>query len=134
MGIFSKKDKNDGNSKDVPYIVSGEWFPYKLYADKKCHSTLSLKVKNNGGDKLLTSVSLRLPSQLSFDETGLLHEKEFKLGELESNDIKDLSVNVYNNMKADSGEYTVQVIVSSHYKDYDHIMNSIMKKELINVV
>lgn len=134
MGIFSRKDKNDGSSNEIPYVISGEWFPYKLYADKKCHSTLSLRVENKSKDKLLTSVSLKLPSQLSFDETGILHEKEFKLGEMDSNDIKGLEVNVYNNMKADTGEYTVQVIVSSHYKDYDHIMNSIMKKELINVV
>ncbi len=136
LSIFGKEE-NKGDEKlinNVPFKLATEWFPYKLYSSRKSYVTLTMKISNITKEPLLTSVTLKLPNQIAFDETGISHEKNFRLGSLEPNEEKELHVNVYNNLKAEPGDYTTILIATAHYKDYDHVINSIRKKELISVV
>jgi uncharacterized membrane protein len=133
LGIFNKSNKTGNLVNNVQFKISTELFPYKLYSNRKCYSTLTISITNISDEPLLSSLNFELPSQLSFDETGISHNKEIKLGELSQNELKKINVNIYNNLKADAGNYTMIIIANSHYKDYDHVINSIRKKEIINV-
>jgi uncharacterized membrane protein len=134
FNIFGKKDSGSELMKGLPFKLVSEWTPYRLYSGKRSSSSLSMRVKNMTKETLLTSVVIQLPDQLSFDEIGVSKEKEMRLGELAPGEEKELRAEVFNNLRADPGEYTVSLTAIAHYRDYGHVLNAIKKKALINVV
>ena len=108
--------------------------PYKLYANKKSSSKLNIKIKNMTNDAALTSIFISLPNQLSFDNMGLEKDKIMKLGEIQPHEEKNASIDVMTNLNSESGEYTIVLTATSHYRDYDHVVNSIKKSTTVQVV
>ncbi len=133
LGMFGKKDAQQAE-KFSPYMISTEWFPYRLYSGKKGSSILFIKVKNLTNEPLLTSFAVELPGKLSFDEIGLSKAKELKIGEISPSGEKELKLNVFSGIDTDPGEYTVTMISTAHYQDYDKVINAVRKRTSINVV
>ncbi len=133
FNIFGKKNQKS-NKRGIPYALSLEWVPYKLFSGKKSSSTLFLKIKNVSKEDLLTSVVMTLPQKLSFDSIGVTRRKELKIGELKPNEEKEKRIDVMNSIDAQKGEYTIQITATSYYRDYEHIINSIRKKTKIQIV
>jgi len=134
FNIFGKKDSSSDLMKGLPYKLSYEWVPYKLYSDRKSSSSLFLKIRNLTKEVLLTSVVVELPKQLSFDEIGVSKERELRLGDLQPEEEKEVRIDVFNGMNADPGDYTVLLTAIAHYRDYGHVINALKKRTTISVV
>ncbi|MCL4404821.1 MAG: hypothetical protein M1544_00425 [Candidatus Marsarchaeota archaeon] len=134
FNIFGKKDAASDLTKAIPYRISTELVPYKLYSDRKSQVSLFLKVKNATKEVLLTSVVLELPSQLGFDDMGMQKQKELRLGEVKPGEEREARLDIHNTMNADPGEYTIAITTISHYRDYGHVLNAVKKKTTVNVV
>lgn len=137
MGIFNlfgKKDVGSELTKSSPYKVATEWVPYKLYASRKSSCMLLVKVRNVTNEILLTSVVAELPKQLAFEAVGLSKEREIRVGELPPDEERELRFDVYSGLNADSGEYTVNLTVMAHYRDYGHVLNAVKKRVTVEVV
>ncbi len=133
FGIFGKKN-GQTNGRRIPYALSLEWVPYKLFSGKRSSSTLFLKIRNLGEDDLLTSISIDLPQKLSFDSIGVMRKKEWRIGELKPKEEREQKIDVMNSMDAAKGEYTIQIVATSYYRDYEHVINAIRKRTSIHVV
>ena len=79
--LFGKKDVSTILQKSVPYKMTTSCFPYKLYANRKGSTMLTVSIENLTSEPLMSSIVIKLPSKLSFDQTGLSREKEIRLGE-----------------------------------------------------
>ncbi len=137
MGIFNlfgKKDVSSELTKSSPFKISTEWVPYKLYASRKSSSTLIVRIKNMTNETLLTSVVAELPKQLGFEQVALTKERELRLGELPSEEERELKFEVFSTMNADPGEYTLNLTAIAHYRDYGHVLNAVKKRVIVEVV
>jgi uncharacterized membrane protein len=134
FNIFGKKDAASELTRAVPYRISTELVPYKLYSDRKSQVSLFLKIKNATKEVLLTSVVLELPNQLGFDGMGMQKQKELRLGEIKPGEEKESRLDIYNTLNADPGEYTIAITTISHYRDYGHVLNAVKKKTTLSVV
>ncbi|MDE1761705.1 MAG: hypothetical protein KGH59_04360 [Candidatus Micrarchaeota archaeon] len=132
--LFGKKNVAEEISKPSPYRILTEFVPYKLYSDRRSATTLSVKLKNLTTEPLMTSVVIKLPKQLAFDQMGLNHEKEVRFGDLATNDEKESRIEIYTGPGADKGEYTMNITAFAHYRDYAHVINSVSKRTTLQVV
>lgn len=134
FNIFGKKDAASDLTRAVPYKISTELVPYKLYSDRKSQVSLFLRIKNATKEVLLTSVVLELPNQLGFDDMGMQKQKELRLGEIKPGEERESRLDIYNTLNADPGEYTIAITTISHYRDYGHVLNAVKKKTTLSVV
>jgi len=137
MGIFNlfgKKDASEDLIKGMPYRISTEWVPYKLYASRKSSSTLVIRVKNMTKEVLLTSVVIELPKQLAFDNISIEKEKELRLGELAPDEEREIRTEVMTTLSSDPGEYTLSLTAIAHYRDYGHVINEVKRRVAVEVV
>ncbi len=133
FNIFGKGKKEGGDGR-MPYLLSFELVPYKLYAGRKSSATIFLKVKNVSKEELMTSLSVDLPQKLNFENVGLSRVKEIRLGNLKPGEVREEKVNVMNSIDAEKGDYTLTITATAHFSDYDHVMNAIKKRFSISVV
>ncbi len=131
--IFGK-GKASSDSGRLPYALSFEWIPYKLFYGRKSSTTLFLRVKNIGSEDYLTSLEIELPDKLGFDAMSLSKKKQIKLGVLKQQEEREQRIEVNNSINAEKGEYTVTIRATAHYGDYEHVINSITKRTTISVV
>jgi uncharacterized membrane protein len=134
FNIFGKKDSGEELMRPLPFKITTEWVPYRLYAKKSSSSSLRVRVRNATKEILLTSVVAELPKQLAFESMGLTKEREMRLGELAPNEEKDVRFEVFSGMNSDPGEYTLNLTAISHYRDYGHVINAVKKRVTISMV
>ncbi|MGC8629231.1 MAG: hypothetical protein ACP5T4_03420 [Candidatus Micrarchaeia archaeon] len=134
FGLFGKKNAAEDLNKEVPYRLSVEFVPYRLYANQKNSARMFVKIKNLTGEPTLSSIVVQVPKGLSLDETGISKEKEVKLGVLAPDEEKQVSVDVYGDAGTDKGEYTLSLTAFIHYRDYGHVLNAVRKKALLEVL
>lgn len=137
MGIFDlfgKKDVATDLKKALPYGINTEFSPYKLKANTRSGSTLSINLKNMTGEPVMSSVVVQVPDKVSLDSTGLAKEKEVRIGTLAPNESKDVHIEIYSNSGTDKGEYTVTITAFIHYRDYAHVLNAMKKRSVLEAV
>ncbi len=134
LNIFGKKDSASDITKGPPYSVSTELMPYKLYAKKSSSATLSIKVKNMTKDVLLTSVVLESSGKIGFDEMLVAKERELRIGDMQPMEEKDLRVAIYSGVGSDAGQYTLTLTTIAHYRDYAHVLNTVKKRVMVEIV
>ncbi len=127
LDIFGKRDVSKDLTKRVPYVLSTEFTPYRLYSGRKSSLTMYVRLKNVTNEVLLTSLVVELPNKIGFDEMAMNRARETRIGEMTPQSEKGFSFNVCNSAGADKGEYTLTVTAIAHYRDYGHVMNAIMK-------
>ncbi|MEM3876037.1 MAG: hypothetical protein QXP35_03085 [Candidatus Micrarchaeaceae archaeon] len=133
FNLFGKKNAND-LVKNSPYIVATELVPYRLYANKTNSLVLFVRIKNITKDTLLTSLDLTVPSKLGLSENLFSKQKQVKVGEILSNQEKELRIEIFGNIDTDQGEYTLNINANAHFRDYSHIINSVTKSILLKVI
>lgn len=133
LNIFGKRDVSKDITRKVPYVLSTEFTPYRLYSGKKSGTTMYVRLRNATNEVLLTSLVVELPNKIGFDEIGIAKERETRIGEMAPQSEKDLSFNLRNSVDADKGEYTLTVTAIAHYRDYGHVMNAIKKRVTLQV-
>ncbi len=134
MGILQlfKKNSNSDNSK--PLLISVSMIPYVLKANERSSSTVNVKIKNLLNEPALISLRLEVPKPLSVDYTGLIKEKEVKLGLLNPKEEKEANIDIFSNTGTDEGEYTIKLVVFKHYKDYTFVENQLSTSFIARVV
>lgn len=137
MGIFDlfgKKDVVNDLQKQLPYSIRTEFVPYRIRANVRNGSSLMLSLKNMTNQPVISSVVVEVPERLSLDETGLVKQKEVRLGTLAPNEGKDSRIDIYGGTGTDKGEYTVTITAFIHYRDYAHVLNAMKKRSILQVV
>jgi len=131
--LFGKKNAAEELGKELPYRISTEFVPYRLYANKRNSVLMFIKIKNLTSEPTLSSVIVEVPKGISLDETGLSKEKELRLGVLAPNEERQTKVEIFGDAGTDKGEYTLSLTAFVHYRDYGHVLNAVKKKTLLEV-
>jgi uncharacterized membrane protein len=137
MGIFDlfgKKDITTDLGKQMPYNINTGFVPFKLKANTRSASTLSVNLKNMTNEPVMSSVVVQVPERVSLDGTGTAREKEVRLGMLAPNEAKEARIEVFSNSGTDKGEYTVTITAFIHYRDYGHVLNAMKKRAVVEAV
>lgn len=132
--IFGKKDSNADINNGVPYSIKTELIPYKMHARKKSSSVLRVSVSNVTKDVLMTSLVLELPKGLSFDEMSMGRQREIRIGEMQPNENKEVSFEIFTGIGSEAGDYTATLTSIAHYRDYGHVLNAVRKRVELSVV
>jgi len=133
LDLFGKKDSSEEVGRTLPYRVSTEFVPYRLYANRKGSTLLMLKLKNLTTEAVLSSIVVEVPHGLSLDTTGLSSAKELRLGTLAPGEEKETRAEIHGDSGTDKGEYTLSVTAFIHYRDYGHVLNAMKKKAVLEV-
>ncbi len=134
FNLFGKQDVSDELEKPVPFHITTEFVPYRVSANRRGSTTLMLRVRNVTSEPVLTSVVLSVPKQLSVDQTGIIKEKEVRLGTLAPQEEKREKIDVFSDSGTDKGEYTLNLTAYIHYRDYGHVLNAMRKKTTLQSV
>ncbi|MFH1779827.1 MAG: hypothetical protein ABH803_01630 [Candidatus Micrarchaeota archaeon] len=132
MGIFDLFGKKPVVG-DAIYSLACAFHPFRLYSRKNDGVDLEITLFVNSDAPMLTSVVVVVPKQLGLDKTGLIQQREFKLGEMQPGTQKSLVVPVYSTSKSEPGDYPVKVFAISHYLDYGHVLNEVRRDLRIRV-
>lgn len=134
LDLFGKKDAAAEVGRNLPYRVSNEFVPFRLYANRKNSSMLLMRLKNLTSEPVLSSVVVQVPKGLSLDETGLSGAKEVRVGMLAPGEEKQVRTDIFGDIGTDKGEYTLSITAFIHYRDYGHVLNAMRKKAVLEVV
>ena len=134
LDLFGKKDAATEVGRALPYRVSTEFVPYRLYANRKGSALLLMRLKNLTSEPVMSSIVVQVPKGLSLDDTGLSAAKEVRLGTLAPGEEKESRVEVHGDSGTDKGEYTLSITAFIHYRDYGHVLNAMKKKTVLEVV
>ena len=134
LDLFGKKDAAQEVGRTLPFRVTSEFIPYRLYANRKSSSLLLMRLKNLTNKPVLSSLVVEVPKGLSLDSTGLSAAKELRIGTLAPGEEKETRVEVHGDTATDKGEYTLSLTAFIHYRDYGHVLNAMKKKLLLEVV
>jgi hypothetical protein len=134
LDLFGKKDSATELGRTLPYRVSSEFVPYKLYANRKSSTLLMMRLKNLTNEAVLSSIVVEVPKGLSVDEVGLAAAKEVRVGTLGPGEEKETRVEIHGDAGTDKGEYTLSITAFIHYRDYGHVLNAMKKKAVLEVV
>lgn len=130
MNIIDKiKSLFGGGKKEYksPFIIRTRVHPLRLKAKHNDNVILEITVKNVTDEDQLTSVRIKTNKWVGTDITTLKKDKVIKLGTLKPEEEKTVECKIYSNSATPVGNHKVAVIVYSHFKDYDQIMNAVRK-------
>ncbi len=116
------------------FSLECEMHPYRVEAHKSSVVDLEIKLTNQFGKELLTSVTIRVPKGLGFDQTALSNEREIRLGQVAPGEVRKLSVPVYGTQRTEHGEHKVEIFATSHYRDYSYVLNQAKKTLFLRAV
>jgi hypothetical protein len=133
LDLFGKRDAAAELGRDLPFRVVTEFVPYRLYANRRNSVMLFLKVKNLTKEPVLSSIVIEVPKRLSLDQTGLITQKEVRLGLLSPQEEKESKIELFGDTGTEKGEYTMSITAFVHYRDYGHVLNAIKKKAILEV-
>jgi len=128
--IFGKKDVGEELVKKVPYSMKLSFHPYRLSANKMECVLLIIDLKNLKEEVLLTSVVVKLPKNLGFDQTALSNMREIRLGEIKPGEEKVVKVDIWGNPRTDPEDYPLEVTAICHYRNYGYMLNA-EKKDIV---
>jgi hypothetical protein len=134
LDLFGKKDSATELGRTLPYRVTSEFVPYKLYANRKSSTLLMMRLKNLTNEAVLSSIVVEVPKGLSVDEVGLAAAKEVRVGTLGPGEEKETRVEIHGDAGTDKGEYTLSITAFIHYRDYGHVLNAMKKKAVLEVI
>ncbi|MEM3362377.1 MAG: hypothetical protein QXV64_01270 [Candidatus Anstonellaceae archaeon] len=114
-------------AKASPFIISNYFRPIRINSKKENSVDLILKIKNKSTTSQLCSVVVEVPNELGLDGTGLSKSKEFRIGNIEPGELKELIVPIYATSQTPAANFKIAIKVYSHYRDYKHILNMVRK-------
>ncbi len=133
MGLFELFGKKPIITNTI-YSLRTEIHPFRLNAHKNDGADLIIHLTNNLDKELLTSVVVEVQKPLATDQTGLTQQREVRVGLLQPNETKTLSIPVWSTQRTEPGTYKIKVFAVSHYRDYGHILNEVRKTIDLRVV
>ncbi len=134
FGLFGKKDVKADLGKPLPYSITTAFTPYRLQANSRSSTQLSVSLKNLTSEPVMASVVIEVPERLSLDQTGFAKEKEIRIGILGPEEKRESRAEIFGDVGTDKGEYTIGVTAFVHYRDYAHVLNAAKKRTVLQVV
>lgn len=134
LDLFGKRDVGEELVKKVPYALKLSFHPYRLSANKMESVMLIIQLKNLKEEPLLTSIVVKLPKNLGFDQTALSNTREIRLGDMKPGEERTVRVDVWGNPRTDAGEYPIEVTAVCHYRNYSYVLNAEKKEIVLRVV
>jgi len=116
------------------FLLNCEMHPYRVEAHKQSNIDLEITVTNSFARELLTSVTIRVPKTLGFDQTALSNEREVRLGNLMPGETRRVTAIVWSTQRTPAGDHTIEVFATSHYRDYSYVLNQAKKTLTLRAV
>jgi hypothetical protein len=133
-GFLGKKGDETAVGGRASYSIGTTFQPVRMGAHSSGPVDLLITLKNTGDGPALTSVLVELPPVIGFDNVGAAKAKEVRVGMLKPGDAKGARVTLVGNSQTPPGNYRIALTISSHYRDYDHIVESFKKMVELRVV
>jgi len=136
MGLFDILGKKDVGkiTKGIPFTVKTSFIPVRLAANKIDRTDLVIKIRNNEGENILTSVVVEVPKGLGTDQSCIQRLKEIRIGYMGKEESQDIVVPIWSNVVTKQGTYNVNVTAFVHYRTYAYVLNSVKKTAELRVV
>ena len=134
LDVFGKKNVGEKLSGKIPFSLKIRITPLRLSKRPGETADLNVELKNVQTEALMTSVVVKVPKAIGFDQTGISDTREIRLGYLKPEEERTLTVPLYSHVRTKEGVYDVSVTAYAHYRDYAHYLNSIKKTLEIRVV
>ena len=134
MSIFNLFGKKEAPLEGKIYGISFQAHPLRLVAYKNNPLTFAIELSNNFTSSQLTSVVIKLPKTLGFDQSALSNAKEIRLGDLNPGERKSLNLDIWSTQRTKPGDYKLEIYVISHYRNYAYVLNEIKKEFNLRVV
>ena len=132
--MFSGRDSSSEDAPKIPYLIHTRFNPYRLKARAADSVELIITVKNMTNEDKLTSVTVKCSGDIGFSVTTLKKSHFIRLGVMKPGEEKTVYVPVYGSSITKPKEYPLAVIVTAHFRDYDHIENAVRKKLRLRAV
>lgn len=126
LSIFNFFGKKPTEHK-IAFTLRAELHPYRLVANTSDFVDLEISIANNSSEQILSSLMIKVPKGLGFEQSAISQEKQMHLGVLVAKEVKKLKLRLYGTTRTAKGVYSIHLHVFSHYKDYDHVLNEIRK-------
>jgi len=133
MGLLDFFGKQKGAS-DTFFLIDSRLHPIRLLSHRNDSADLEITVTNTFDKELLTSLVIRAPKTLGFDQTALSQQKEIRLGPLPPNKTVFLKIPVFSTQRTTPGSYPLSIHAVSHYRDYGFVLNEVRKNMELRVV
>ncbi len=113
-------------------VVKTSLFPFRMKLKNRESVELSFSITNNGIKPKLVSFTLELPPQLGLDKAGMNRVIRKRLADkLPSGATRKFSYEIFPSKVVEAGNYTANLNVSEHFKDYDYVLED--KNEEITI-
>lgn len=132
MGIFDLFGKKPVGGEGA-YTLACAFHPFRLSSRRGDAVDLEIDLTNASSVPLLTSLVVVVPKELGLDKTGLMQQREFRLGEMQPGDQKHFTVAICSTPKTTPSTYPVKVFAISNYRDYGHVLNEARRDLTIRV-
>ncbi len=127
--LFGKKPVTAQSSYSIDYSMH----PLSLRPHNNDYLLLSVYLRNNGDQSLLTSLVALTSKKLGFEANILSNRKETRLGVLEPGEKRAIHLKVWSSSRTAPGDYPLVLTAVSHYRDYGHVLNESRKRLRIRV-
>ena len=112
---------------DLPFGIKTSFRPFRLSAHRNEKVDLILVISNPGGKSKLASLTVAVSNGLGLNSTGLKRTDEMRVGEIGPGEEKEITIEIYGSSQTKEGNYRIGVVVYEHYRDYQHVINSVKK-------
>lgn len=129
-------DQNNSPNNGAVFSISTKFLPLRLSANKEDSIDMLIKVKNISNDDQLVSVDIFVPKGelLGFDPTCIKKHHEKRVGNVKAGDSTEFNVTIWSNNQTKEGTYPIELMIYSHYLDYDKVLTSMRKMTSVRVV
>jgi uncharacterized membrane protein len=127
--LFGKKAALEGGNYSIDYSLH----PLSLKPRKNDYALLSVYLKNNYSQPMLTSLVASTTRKLGFEANILSNQKEVRLGVIEPGEGRTIHLKVWSSPRTTAGDHPLVLTAISHYRDYGHVLNESRKRLVIRV-
>ncbi|MFQ5406699.1 MAG: hypothetical protein ACE5DI_06105 [Candidatus Micrarchaeia archaeon] len=128
MGFFKELFGKREVPRDKPmFSMQCNLHPYRLQSFTSGTVDLDIEVSNKFSKDVLTSIVVRVPKTIGFEQSALSQQREIRLGFLQAGETKKLRVSLYGTQRTKPGDYKVNIYAIAHYRDYSYVLNETKK-------
>ncbi len=95
--------------------------PYKLVLSERRPVTLEVRLRNEGREEKLVSVTLVCGKELSLNPGGFVRRQEKRLGKLKPGERIIVRFQIYAKPTTLPGVYPLDLYVTEHFESYDYV-------------
>lgn len=134
MGIFELFGKQTLQQAGTPFDLDFSIHPLRVTAYKSDYIDVTVTLRNVTDLELLTSLVVKVPKGLGFEQSTLTNERELRFGYLKPDEEKKFRVQIYSSQRTRPGDYPVGLFAISHYRNYGYVLNEVKRSFVLRAV